>query len=139
MKSKLKMIIFFATGVFAGLLYAASPASLHVRSQGQLMYSSLGSAEIVFRNGSRLYQKMTGDYVLKNRAGRVMARFPRNADLVKRRDGSVFVILKQRRLGTLLKLQKAQNLQTENRKFTTISNTMKAKHDTAKNAINNVR
>ena len=36
-------------------------------------------------------------------------------------------------------LQLQQNMQQENRKFTTLSNVMKAKHDTAKNAINNVR
>lgn len=32
-----------------------------------------------------------------------------------------------------------QEIQTENRKFTTISNVMKTRHDTQKNAINNVR
>lgn len=32
-----------------------------------------------------------------------------------------------------------QNMQAENRQFTTLSNIMKTKHDTAKNAINNVR
>ena len=32
-----------------------------------------------------------------------------------------------------------QNMQSENRQFTTLSNVMKTKHDTAKNAINNVR
>ncbi|MEL6544240.1 MAG: hypothetical protein AAFQ82_06415 [Myxococcota bacterium] len=32
-----------------------------------------------------------------------------------------------------------QNMQSENRQFTTLSNIMKTKHDTAKNAINNVR
>ncbi len=31
-----------------------------------------------------------------------------------------------------------QNMQSENRQFTTLSNIMKTKHDTAKNAINNV-
>ena len=36
-------------------------------------------------------------------------------------------------------LQLQQKMQSENRKFTTISNIMKTKHDTAKNAINNVR
>lgn len=36
-----------------------------------------------------------------------------------------------------LKLQ--QDMQQENRQFTTLSNVMKTKHDTAKNAINNVR
>jgi len=32
-----------------------------------------------------------------------------------------------------------QKMQSENRQFTTLSNVMKTKHDTAKNAINNVR
>jgi arginine decarboxylase-like protein len=32
-----------------------------------------------------------------------------------------------------------QNMQRENRQFTLVSNIMKTKHDTAKNAINNVR
>ena len=32
-----------------------------------------------------------------------------------------------------------QNMQDENRRFTLVSNIMKTKHDTAKNAINNVR
>jgi hypothetical protein len=32
-----------------------------------------------------------------------------------------------------------QNMQQENRQFTLVSNIMKTKHDTAKNAINNVR
>jgi hypothetical protein len=32
-----------------------------------------------------------------------------------------------------------QDMQTENRQFTLVSNIMKTKHDTAKNAINNVR
>ncbi len=32
-----------------------------------------------------------------------------------------------------------QKMQEENRKFTMISNIMKTKHDTARNAINNVR
>ena len=32
-----------------------------------------------------------------------------------------------------------QQMQSENRQFTTLSNVMKTKHDTAKNAINNVR
>ncbi len=32
-----------------------------------------------------------------------------------------------------------QEMQSENRQFTTLSNVMKTKHDTAKNAINNVR
>lgn len=32
-----------------------------------------------------------------------------------------------------------QEMQDENRRFTLISNVMKTKHDTAKNAINNVR
>ncbi|MBI3178887.1 MAG: hypothetical protein HYZ27_04460 [Deltaproteobacteria bacterium] len=32
-----------------------------------------------------------------------------------------------------------QQMQQENRQFTTLSNVMKTKHDTAKNAINNVR
>jgi arginine decarboxylase-like protein len=36
-------------------------------------------------------------------------------------------------------LQLQQKMQSDNRKFTTISNIMKTKHDTAKNAINNVR
>lgn len=36
-----------------------------------------------------------------------------------------------------LKLQ--NDMQQENRQFTTLSNVMKTKHDTAKNAINNVR
>ena len=32
-----------------------------------------------------------------------------------------------------------QKMQADNRQFTTLSNIMKTKHDTAKNAINNVR
>ena len=32
-----------------------------------------------------------------------------------------------------------QNMQADNRQFTTLSNIMKTKHDTAKNSINNVR
>jgi hypothetical protein len=32
-----------------------------------------------------------------------------------------------------------QNMQDENRRFTLVSNIMKTKHDTAKNAINNIR
>jgi hypothetical protein len=36
-------------------------------------------------------------------------------------------------------LQLQQNMQSDNRKFTTISNLMKTKHDTAKSAINNIR
>jgi len=32
-----------------------------------------------------------------------------------------------------------QNMQQENRRFTLVSNIMKTKHDTAKNAINNIR
>ena len=32
-----------------------------------------------------------------------------------------------------------QDMQRENRQFTMVSNIMKTKHDTAKNAINNVR
>ncbi len=36
-------------------------------------------------------------------------------------------------------LQLQQKMQSDNRKFTVISNVMKTKHDTAKNAINNVR
>lgn len=36
-------------------------------------------------------------------------------------------------------LQLQQQMQNENRKFTLVSNIMKNKHDTAKNAINNIR
>ena len=36
-------------------------------------------------------------------------------------------------------LQLQQNMQEENRQFSSLSNVMKTKHDTAKNAINNVR
>jgi hypothetical protein len=36
-------------------------------------------------------------------------------------------------------LQLQEDMQNENRKFTMLSNVMKTKHDTAKNAINNVR
>jgi len=36
-------------------------------------------------------------------------------------------------------LQLQQNMQMENRQFTLMSNIMKVKHDTARNAINNVR
>ena len=36
-------------------------------------------------------------------------------------------------------LQLQEKMQSENRQFTTISNVMKTKHDTAKSAINNVR
>lgn len=36
-------------------------------------------------------------------------------------------------------LQLQQNMQNDNRQFTTLSNIMKTKHDTAKNSINNVR
>ena len=36
-------------------------------------------------------------------------------------------------------LELQQNMQNENRKFTTLSNVMKTKHDTAKATINNVR
>jgi len=36
-------------------------------------------------------------------------------------------------------LQLQQKMQTDNRQFTLMSNIMKTKHDTAKNAINNVR
>lgn len=36
-------------------------------------------------------------------------------------------------------LQLQQKMQADNREFTTLSNIMKTKHDTAKNAINNVR
>jgi hypothetical protein len=36
-------------------------------------------------------------------------------------------------------LQLQQKIQQDNRQFTLISNIMKAKHDTAKNAINNLR
>lgn len=36
-----------------------------------------------------------------------------------------------------LRLQ--QQIQAENRRFTTVSNVMKARHETAKNAINNIR
>ena len=36
-------------------------------------------------------------------------------------------------------LQLQQNMQAQNRQFTMMSNIMKTKHDTAKNAINNVR
>ena len=36
-------------------------------------------------------------------------------------------------------LQLQQKMQADNRKFTLLSNIMKTKHDTAKNAINNVR
>ncbi len=36
-------------------------------------------------------------------------------------------------------LQLQQKMQDENREFTTLSNVMKTKHDTAKNAINNIR
>jgi len=135
MKNKFKMILFLSMGTFAGLLYAASLISLQVRTQGQLMYSSLGNAEIVLRDGSRLYQKMTGEYVLESKAGRVMARYPRNVDLIKKRDGSVYVVLKQKRLGIVSKIQKNRSIKA----YKASSNVTKAKHDTAKNAINNVR
>ncbi|MBC7794581.1 MAG: hypothetical protein H7Z43_12830 [Clostridia bacterium] len=36
-------------------------------------------------------------------------------------------------------LQLQENMQADNRQFTTISNVMKTKQDTAKNAINNLR
>ena len=36
-------------------------------------------------------------------------------------------------------LELQQRIQAESRKFTTISNVLKARHDTAKNAINNIR
>jgi predicted nuclease of restriction endonuclease-like (RecB) superfamily len=36
-------------------------------------------------------------------------------------------------------LQLQQKIQTENREYTMVSNIMKTKHDTAKNAINNIR
>jgi hypothetical protein len=36
-------------------------------------------------------------------------------------------------------LQLQQKMQGDNRQFTTISNVMKTKHDTTKNAINNIR
>ena len=36
-------------------------------------------------------------------------------------------------------LQLQQDMQSQNRQFTLVSNIMKVKHDTAKNAINNVR
>jgi len=36
-------------------------------------------------------------------------------------------------------LQLQQDMQADNRQFTLVSNIMKVKHDTAKNAINNVR
>ena len=36
-------------------------------------------------------------------------------------------------------LQLQQKMQGDNRKFTTISNVMKTKHDTSRNAINNIR
>jgi hypothetical protein len=36
-------------------------------------------------------------------------------------------------------LQLQQDMQAQNRQFTLISNIMKVKHDTAKNAINNIR
>ncbi|HEX19570.1 MAG TPA: hypothetical protein ENG78_01935 [Acidiferrobacteraceae bacterium] len=135
MKNKFKMILFLSMGTFAGVLYAASPISLLVRTQGQLVYSSLGNAEIVLRDGSRIYQKMTGEYVLENRTGRVMAKYPRNTDLIKKRDGSVYVVLKQKRLGVVSKIQKNRNIKA----YKASSNVMKTKHDTAKNAINNVR
>ena len=32
-----------------------------------------------------------------------------------------------------------EKMQNENRQFSTVSNVLKTKHDTAKNAINNVR
>jgi hypothetical protein len=38
---------------------------------------------------------------------------------------------------TYLKLQ--EQMQAENRRFTTLSNVMKARHETAKNSINNIR
>lgn len=135
MKSRLKIALFLSISTFAGVLYAATPIPLHVRSQGQLVYNSLGNAEIVMRDGSRLYQKMTGEYVLENKAGRVMARYPRNTDLIKKRDGSIFVVLKQRRLGVILKIQKNRNIKV----YKALPNVMKTKHDTAKSAINNVR
>jgi len=36
-------------------------------------------------------------------------------------------------------LQLQQTMQQQNRQFTLVSNVMKTKHDTAKNAINNIR
>jgi len=135
MKSRFRLVLLISTITFAGVLYAASPIALHVRSQNQLVYSNLGNAEIVMRDGSRLYQKMTGEYVLENRAGRVMARYPRFTDLIKKKDGSVYVILKQKRLGAVLTVQKNRDIKSKK----VLSNIMKTKHDTAKNAISNVR
>jgi len=48
-------------------------------------------------------------------------------------------VLKMQQSFNLQYLQLQQDMQQQNRQFTLVSNIMKVKHDTAKNAINNVR
>jgi len=57
--------------------------------------------------------------------------------LLKLRDGAGALEMQQS--FNLQYLQLQQDMQQQNRQFTLVSNIMKVKHDTAKNAINNVR
>lgn len=53
--------------------------------------------------------------------------------------GSMSSVMQQQADNSLYYLELQQKIQDETRAFTTVSNVLKARHDTVKNAINNVR
>ena len=53
--------------------------------------------------------------------------------------GSMSGVMQQQAENSMYYLELQQQIQEETRAFTTVSNVLKARHDTVKNAINNVR
>jgi len=81
---------------------------------------------------------------LKNAAKRLDALAKRGEGLMRSRAGSTDIAaqkqMKEMNMSFNMQYLQLQNqLQAENRKFTLMSNIMKTRHDTAKNAISNIR
>ncbi|MEO1170744.1 MAG: hypothetical protein AAFX94_01660 [Myxococcota bacterium] len=136
------------TALAAPFIPGGAVLSAAITGVGAVKSTVQGSGSTV-TSGSTLGHSVgyqPGNTGVTNPSGTVATATPNSGNAMGSGDGNVDAVMQQTRelqeLNQTFNLQYLnlqQNMQSENRQFTTLSNVMKTKHDTAKNAINNVR
>ncbi len=102
--------------------------------------SNLEQLNKIHANTVELYQKLSDLYSGFQKKADNLAKLAARSSTTRQQLAEAARQLREmQRSYSMQYLQLQQKMQSENRRYTLLSNIMKTKHDTAKNAINNVR
>lgn len=102
--------------------------------------SNLEQLNKIHANTVEFYQKLANLYSgFQKKADNLAKLAARSSTTRQQLAGAARQLREMQRSYSMQYLQLQQKMQSENRRYTLLSNIMKTRHDTAKNAINNMR